>query len=222
MIENLQNKNILYLEKNIEINVKYLAKNTNIPIKKIIDFSKKLDIYLNKYDLINKDLLSLISENFKFKIIYKNNFINLINKSKKGFNKIIRSPIVTIMGHVDHGKTSLLNYINKNNIFINEIGGITQKINAYNIDTKYGNITFIDTPGHEVFINILKKGIKFTDIVLLLIAADDGIKPQTIEVIKIVLNLKLPIIVVINKIDINNNIIFIEKDLNKYKIISKK
>ena len=115
--------------------------------------------------------------------------------------RLKRSPIITILGHIDHGKTTLLRYIGKDKRFEKEPGNITQYIKPYNIETNYGNMTFLDTPGHFAFNSIRIKSVKFSDIVLLIIAADDGIKPQTIESIEIAKKFDKSIIIVINKID---------------------
>ena len=133
----------------------------------------------------------------------------------------IRPPIVTIMGHVDHGKTSLLDSLRSSNIVSGEHGGITQHIGAYQVKSdKNQIITFIDTPGHAAFTEMRARGSKITDIVVLVVAADDGIKPQTIEAIKHA-KAKVPIIVAINKCDLpEKNISKIKNEMMQYELIA--
>ena len=122
-------------------------------------------------------------------------------KDTENKNLVSRPPVVVIMGHVDHGKTKLLDYIRKTNVAEHEAGGITQRIGAYEITHKNRKITFLDTPGHEAFSKLRARGARAADIAVLVVAADDGVKPQTIEALEHIKKAELPFIVAINKID---------------------
>ena len=149
--------------------------------------------------------------------------LNILKTAAKDSKNLkTRSPIVTVMGHVDHGKTSLLDALRKTNVVAGEHGGITQHIGAYTIETEKGKkITFIDTPGHAAFTEMRARGSKVTDIIVLDVAADDGVKPQTIEAIQHAKAAKVPIIVAINKIDLPSaDPQKIKNDLLQYELIA--
>jgi len=126
----------------------------------------------------------------------------MVNKKKKNQTKILRPPVVALMGHVDHGKTTLLDAIRKTKLTEKEAGGITQHVNAYKISFKKKEITFIDTPGHAAFAEMRSQGTQITDIAVLVVAANDGVKPQTKESLQFIRKAKIPFLVAVNKIDL--------------------
>lgn len=133
---------------------------------------------------------------------------------------MVRSPVITIMGHVDHGKTTLLDYLRKSRLAAKEQGGITQHVGAYQIESQNKKLTFIDTPGHAAFNKMRERGANLTDIVVLVVAANDGVKPQTIESIRHIKTAKVPVIVAINKIDLPDvNIINVKSQLAEHGLV---
>ncbi len=190
----------------------------------IIKFLLNMKVVATINHVIDKDTAEYIVKEFGHKPIIEETPNLEIGKKKniiKGDLKE-RPPVVTIMGHVDHGKTSLLDALRDTNVVSGEHGGITQHIGAYQVKTDNNKvITFIDTPGHAAFTQMRARGSKVTDIVVLVIAADDGIKPQTIEAIQHSKAAKVPIIVAINKCDLpNKNISKIKNDLMQYELIA--
>tara|TARA_B100000686_G_scaffold331218_1_gene394458 strand:+ start:138 stop:2147 length:2010 start_codon:yes stop_codon:yes gene_type:complete len=153
--------------------------------------------------------------------VKRSEIINEVTFKDDDKNLRLRAPIITVMGHVDHGKTSLLDFIRKEKVAKNEAGGITQHVGAYKIESGDKGITFIDTPGHEAFTQMRARGANITDIVVLVVAADDGVMPQTIEAINHAKSAQVPIVVAINKCDLPEaNPALVKADLTKYEIIA--
>ncbi len=190
----------------------------------IIKFLFNMKVVATINHVIDKDTAEYIVKEFGHKPIFEDKpSLNADKKQKKLEGDVQnRPPVVTIMGHVDHGKTSLLDALRETNVVSGEHGGITQHIGAYQVkgnDSKL--ITFIDTPGHAAFTEMRARGSKITDIVILVVAADDGIKPQTIEAIKHAKAANVPIIVAINKCDLpEKNISKIKNEMMQYELIA--
>lgn len=174
-----------------EIIKKFFMEGKMLTANAILTFEEAEEIAIERDVLVEHEEVEEISYGEKYNLEEDDNDDELIT----------RAPVITIMGHVDHGKTSLLDAIRHTNVIDGEAGGITQKIGAYQIKWKENRITFIDTPGHEAFTEMRARGAKVTDIAILIVAADDGVKPQTVEAIAHAKEAGVPIIVAINKID---------------------
>ena len=205
------------------ITVAELASAISVKSAEVIKVLMKMGVMATINESLDQDTATLLIEEMGHiaeSIDYENLEKNLLTiEPEDKYELEDRPPTITIMGHVDHGKTSLLDYIRASRVASGEAGGITQHIGAYQVKTKNGLLTFLDTPGHAAFTSMRARGANCTDIVILVVAADDGVKPQTIEAIQHAKAADVPIIVAVNKIDKEGaNVENVKTELTKYEV----
>ena len=210
------------------VTVKQLAEAFDVPVTVVIKQLLSNGVLATINDNIDFETAAIIADDLGYEVLQVQDASTtaaeeMISQRKSREGADTRPPVVTVLGHVDHGKTSLLDYIRKTKVAAGESGGITQHMGAYQVDYKGRKVTFLDTPGHEAFSAIRAQGTKVTDVAILIVAGDEGIKPQTIEAIELVHAAQVPMVVAVTKIDKpESNLLRVEQELAAHNIVTER
>lgn len=220
-VETGEEKKVLNVSEFVTANE--LANMMGKPVSEVIAKCLELGLFVTINQRLDFETIALVADEFGYSAELMTEYspeeeIGQEEESEEGGDP--RAPVVTVMGHVDHGKTSLLDYIRKTNVIAGESGGITQHIAAYEVSTKHGSVTFLDTPGHEAFTAMRARGSQITDVIVLVVAADSGVMPQTKEAIDHARAAGVPLVVAINKVDLATaNIDKVKGELAQYNVV---
>ncbi|NLE01991.1 MAG: translation initiation factor IF-2 [Fibrobacter sp.] len=216
-----ENRKILNVSEFVTVNE--LANMMNLPPSEVIAKCLELGLFVTINQRLDFQTIELLVDEFGYTAQLMTEYApehEDVSDQEDNGKLAPRAPVVTVMGHVDHGKTSLLDYIRKTNVIAGEAGGITQHIAAYEVKTKHGSVTFLDTPGHEAFTAMRARGSQITDVIVLVVAADSGVMPQTKEAIDHAKAANVPLVVAINKVDLPTaNIDKVKAELAQYNVL---